>query len=127
MTSIAVVTSFALIEYLWISFSVGQARTRYGVAAPATTGNEIFERWFRVQQNTVEQLVVFLPSLWLFGHYVNARLGALIGLAFVAGRYLYARGYVEDPQKRGRGFMIGFAATALLLAGGLIGALWSRL
>jgi glutathione S-transferase len=127
MTSIAVVTSFALIEYLWISFSVGQARTRYGVAPPATTGNEIFERWFRVQQNTLEQLVVFLPSLWMFGRYANARLGALIGLVFVAGRYLYARGYVEDPQKRGRGFMIGFVATAVLLAGGLIGALWSRL
>lgn len=124
MTSIALVTAFALIEYLWIGFSVGQARTRFGVAAPATTGNEIFERWFRVQQNTLEQLVVFLPSLWLFGSYVNARLGALIGLVFVAGRYLYARGYVEDPEKRGRGFTIGFVATAVLLAGGLIGALW---
>ncbi|HBZ70659.1 MAG TPA: MAPEG family protein [Deltaproteobacteria bacterium] len=124
MNAIAVVTSLALIEYLWIGFSVGQARTQYGVAAPAITGNEIFERWFRVQQNTVEQLVVFLPSLWLFGLYVNARLGALIGLVFVGGRYLYTRGYVEDPEKRGRGFMIGFVATAVLLLGALVGALW---
>ena len=124
MTATALVTSFALIEYLWIAFSVGQARGRYGVAAPATTGNEIFERWFRVQQNTLEQLVVFLPSLWLFGLYVNGRLGALIGLVFVAGRYLYVRGYVEDPEKRGRGFMIGFVATAVLLAGAVIGPLW---
>ena len=124
MTATALVTSFALIEYLWISFSVGQARGRYGVKAPATTGNEIFERWFRVQQNTLEQLVVFLPSLWLFAQYANARVGAVIGLFFIAGRYLYARSYVEDPEKRGRGFMIGFVSMALLLAGGLIGALW---
>jgi len=123
MNAIALVTAFALIEYLWIGFSVGQARTQYGVAAPATSGNEIFERWFRVQQNTLEQLVVFLPSLWLFGHYVSGRIGALIGLVFIAGRYLYARGYIEDPAKRGRGFMIGFGATAVLLVGGLIGAL----
>jgi glutathione S-transferase len=124
MTATALVTLFALIEYLWIAFSVGQARGRYGVTAPATTGNETFERWFRVQQNTLEQLVVFLPSIWLFGLYVNGRVGALIGLFFVAGRYLYVRGYVEDPEKRGRGFMIGFVATAVLLAGGVIGALW---
>lgn len=124
MTATALVTSFALIEYLWISFSVGQARGRYGVKAPATTGNEIFERWFRVQQNTLEQLVVFLPSLWLFAQYASGRIGAVIGLFFIAGRYLYARGYVEDPEKRGRGFMIGFVSMAVLLAGGLIGALW---
>jgi glutathione S-transferase len=124
MTATALVTLFALIEYLWISFSVGQSRGRFGVAAPATTGNEIFERWFRVQQNTLEQLVVFLPALWLFAFYANGRVGALIGLAFLAGRYLYARGYVEDPEQRGRGFMIGFVSTAVLLAGALIGALW---
>jgi len=124
MTATALVTAFALIEYMWIAFSVGQARGQYGVAAPATTGNEIFERWFRVQQNTLEQLVVFLPALWLFALYVNGRLAALIGLGFVAGRYLYARGYVEDPEKRGRGFLVGFISTALLLAGGLLGALW---
>jgi uncharacterized membrane protein YecN with MAPEG domain len=127
MKATALVTLFALIEYLWISFSVGQARGRYGVAAPATTGNEIFERWFRVQQNTLEQLVVFLPALWIFAFYVGGRLGALIGLAFIAGRYLYAQGYVEDPEKRGRGFMIGFVATAVLLAGGLLGVFWKIL
>lgn len=71
----------------------------------------------------LEQLIVFLPSLWLFGTFVSPTFGAFIGLAFIVGRILYVQGYVADPAKRGPGFLAGFAATAVLLLGGLIGAL----
>ncbi len=127
MHLVAIVIALALLEYAWIGLRVGQARAQYGVQAPATTGHEVFERWFRVQQNTVEQLVLFLPSLWLFASYVGPRLGALIGLGFIVGRFLYAQGYVEDPAKRSQGFTIGFVSTALLLLGGLLGAIWAWL
>lgn len=124
---IAVVTSLALVEYLWFSILVGQARGRYGVKAPATSGHEIFERTFRVHQNTMEQLVVFLPALWLFGSYVSPEIGALLGLAFIVGRVLYLRGYVAAPESRSLGFGIGLVSTAILLLGGLVGALRAAL
>lgn len=124
---IAIVTSLALAEYLWFSILVGQARGRYGVKAPATSGHEVFERTFRVHQNTMEQLVAFLPALWLFGSYVSPEIGALLGLAFIVGRVLYLRGYVAAPESRSLGFGIGLVSTAILLLGGLVGALRAAL
>jgi uncharacterized MAPEG superfamily protein len=123
MHLIAVVSLLALVEYMVIAGLVGSARGKYGVKAPATTGNEIFERYFRVQQNTIEQLVVFLPALWLFGNYVSPGAGAIVGLAFIIGRALYLRGYVADPEKRGPGFAISALANVILVLGGLAGAI----
>jgi len=123
MEYLAIVTALALLEYLGIGIMVGQARGKFGIKAPATSGHEVFDRTFRVHQNTLEQLIVFLPSLWLFGTFVSHTWGALIGLVFIVGRILYVQGYVADPAKRGPGFIVGFAANALLLLGGLIGAI----
>lgn len=123
MDLIAIVSLLALIEYLVITGLVGWARGKYGVKAPATSGHEVFERYFRVQQNTVEQLVIFLPALWLFGHYVSTGAGALLGLAFIVGRVIYLRAYVADPASRTVGFVIGYLANAILILGGLIGAI----
>ena len=123
MPYLAIVTALALLEYVGISLLVGRARGKYGIKAPATSGDPVFERTFRVHQNTLEQLMIFLPSLWLFGTYVSAGWGALIGLVFIVGRVLYVQGYIADPEKRGMGFGIGFLANIVLLVGGLIGAL----
>ncbi|MEX2205056.1 MAG: MAPEG family protein [Myxococcota bacterium] len=123
MPYLAIVTALALLEYMGIGFLVGSARGKYGIKAPATSGHPVFERTFRVHQNTLEQLIIFVPSLWLFGTYVSAVWGALIGLVFIVGRVVYVRGYVADPEKRGPGFGIGFLANLVLLVGGLIGAL----
>src|SRR5215470_4956917 len=120
----AVVAALAVVEYIVISLNTGQARQRYNVKAPATTGDPMFERYYRVQQNTVEQLVIFFPALFLFAAYVGPRLAALLGLAFIVGRVVYARGYVADPERRGPGFIIGFVANCVLILGGLIGALF---
>jgi glutathione S-transferase len=127
MKYVAIVASLALVEYLLFSLAVGQARGKYGVKAPATTGHPVFERHYRVHLNTLEQLVVFLPALFLFASYVNASIAALLGLAFVVGRAIYARSYVADPEKRTAGFLIGYLANAVLLLGGLVGAIWSLL
>jgi glutathione S-transferase len=123
MPYLAIVTALALLEYMAISILVGRARGKYGIKAPATSGHPVFDRTFRVHQNTLEQLVVFVPSLWLFGTYVNAVWGALIGLVFIVGRVIYVQGYIADPEKRGPGFGLGFLANIVLLVGGLIGAL----
>jgi uncharacterized MAPEG superfamily protein len=124
MRFVSIVAALALIEYLVILLMTGRARLTHKVEAPATTGHPVFERWYRVQQNTVEQLVVFLPGLFLFAHYASERLAGWIGLLFVIGRIVYTRSYVADPASRGTGFIIGFAATAVLVLGALFGALF---
>lgn len=118
-----IVIGIALIEYIVIVFLCGQARARRGVPAPSTSGDLDFERYFRVQQNTVEQLVVFLPAMWLFGSYVSHPVGAGLGLVFVVGRAHYARGYYRDPAQRGPGFGLTILANVTLSVGGTVGAL----
>ena len=123
MNFVAVVAALALVEYMVILLQTGRARQTYGVKAPATTGDPVFERYYRVQQNTVEQLVIFFPALFLFAHYVSTRAAGIVGLLFIVGRALYARGYVADPEKRGPGFGVSFGANVILVLGALIGAL----
>lgn len=118
----AIIIGLALIEYMVISYRVGAARGRYGVDAPATTGNEIFERHYRVQHNTIEQLVIFLPSIWICTQYTSAQLAWVLGIAFIVGRAIYAVSYVADPAKRATGFLITYIANTVLVLGGLFGA-----
>lgn len=117
------VIGLALVEYMTFSMLVGRARGKFNVPAPATTGNPEFERTFRVHQNTLEQLIVFVPSALIFGRFVSAPIACLLGLVFIAGRALYFRGYVAEASKRGLGFGVGFLANAALLLGAVIGAL----
>jgi glutathione S-transferase len=95
------------------------------VQAPACTGNPIFERYFRVHQNTMEQLVIFLPSLYMFSSFVSGRIGALIGSVFVVGRVIYGRGYVQDPKSRELGALLSFLPSTVLLLGSLGAAAYS--
>ncbi len=101
----------------------GRARLKHKVMAPAISGHPEFERKLRVQQNMLEQLIVFLPSLWIFSLAVNVLVGAALGLVFVLGRVLYSLSYVNDPGKRGAGFMLAGLPTMILLIGGLIGVI----
>ncbi len=122
MTPVALVTGLMLLEYFVFSLLVARARVKGQVEAPAITGDPIFERRYRVQLNTVERLVVALPSMWLFGLYISAPIAAGIGLVFIVGRFLYQRGYVADPAKRAIGFGIGMLAETVLLLGAIGGA-----
>ncbi|MBI3784459.1 MAG: MAPEG family protein [Deltaproteobacteria bacterium] len=127
MALVAVVTILALVQYFLQGVRVGMARGKYGVEAPATTGHPVFERHFRVHQNTLEQMIVFLPSLWLFAQFVSPRIAALLGVVFLVARFLYERGYVEDPKKRSTGAGLTAAVNGILVLGAVIGALWQLL
>jgi uncharacterized MAPEG superfamily protein len=117
----AMVSVLALVLYIAVFAEAGRVRHRLDVKAPAVTGPPEFERAFRVQQNTLEQIVWFIPALWLFAGYVSALWGGIIGLVWIGGRAYYAVSYYRDPEARGPGFLIGFASAAILLVGAFFG------
>jgi glutathione S-transferase len=88
---------------------VGRARAKYGIHAPATSGHEMFDRCFRVHGNTNEQLVIFVPTLWIFAHFVSPIWAAGFGVVYLIGRGIYSVTYVRDPKSRS----LGFALTAI--------------
>jgi glutathione S-transferase len=122
MALVYVVMMLALIQYFAFSMAVGRARGRFGVAAPATTGHPDFERYYRIQMNTLEQLIVFVPSLWIFASYVSETWAAVLGLVFVIGRLLYFFGYAKAANKRHIGFGLSALPLMVLMIGALVGA-----
>ncbi|MGE5337075.1 MAG: MAPEG family protein [Gemmatimonadota bacterium] len=102
---------------------VGHARVKYGVKAPATTGHEMFERAYRVQMNTLENTVIFLPALWLAAFYIGPLASTALGGVWLAGRIWYAIAYMANPKKRGGGFTLAYVAWALLMLGTAWGVL----
>lgn len=122
MESIAIVVMLALVQYLWFTLRVGAGRPKYGVEAPHTSGNETWERMFRVQQNTLEQLVVFIPAVLMFGAFVSVRWALLPGLLFLVGRQLYSYEYIKRPASRGPGMGLTLLANVALVIGAGIGA-----
>ncbi|WP_017305138.1 MAPEG family protein [Spirulina subsalsa] len=117
----SLVTVLALILYFVVTLNVGRARFKYEVKPPAMSGDPNFERVLRVQQNTLEQLVLFLPGLWLFCLYVSPIWGAGLGILWIVGRALYAWGYYQAAEKRGPGFGISSLSGLILLIGALVG------
>ncbi len=116
---VSLVTLVSLMVFFWTGLRVGRARGTYGIKAPATTGHEEFDRHFRVQMNTLEGLVIFLPALWLFAVFGNEQIAAGLGVVWIIGRVLYAVTYVADPSKRSAGFGISALAMLALLLGAL--------
>ncbi len=118
---VALITVLALALFIWTTIRVSRARGEFGVQAPATTGHPEFEKHFRVQMNTLENLAIFLPALWLFAQYWGQWATVVLGLVWLVGRVLYTLAYVKDPKTRALGFRIQGGASVLLLAGSLIG------
>lgn len=106
-----------------LTFLVGRARGRYGVRAPATTGHEGFERAFRVQQNTLESMVMFLPALWVAASVSDPRIAAGIGAGWWLARVWYAVAYANPEGNRGPAFVLSVLAITALLAQGTWGLL----
>lgn len=122
MSWVVIVIALALLQFIGFCSAVGWARGRYQVTAPATTGNEVFERYFRVQMNTLEQLVVFVPAIWLFAQLVSANLAAGLGAVYLIGRFVYFFSYVRDPKSRSLGFSLSSLPLLVMLAGVLVQA-----
>lgn len=119
----ALVTVAAVVLTFVLSLRVGKMRQEHGVEAPATSGHPEFERANRIHQNTIEQVVLFLPLLWLGLYVLGDALTGLIGAVWIAGRIVYANAYTRDPAARQTGMLITFLPTVVLL----LAALWGIL
>ncbi len=124
----ALVTLGALILFIGAGTAVGVGRHRFGIKAPAMTGHDTFERLVRAHMNTLEQLVVFIPALWLSALYWNEMISVWLGVAWIVMRVAYIVLYVKSPDKRGLAFTLGSLVNAGLVIGaaaGVIGSLAS--
>lgn len=120
LTTIAMLA--VLLVYMWITGQVGRARTAYGVQAPASQGHPEFDKRYRVQLNTVEQLVLLIPAVLLALPAIGDRWTALAAAVFALGRVIYARAYWRDPAKRSLGFLLSVAPIFALMISALVGA-----
>lgn len=122
---IALVTLLTVVLMVATTFLVGRARGKYGIHAPATTGHEGFERAFRMQMNTQEAAIMFLPTLWLAAGFANPDYAALAGAAWLVGRVWYAAAYAVPGRNRGPGFIIAMLALGALLVMAFWGVAWT--
>ena len=125
MEAVTIVTILALMQFYWFGIEVGKMRAKHQCKAPAITGAPEFERMFRVQQNTMEQIVMFIPALWLFAEFVNPLWAAGMGVVYLIGRTVYRMAYVKDPKSRGAGFMMTVLPTSVMLLWVLVDAVLS--
>jgi glutathione S-transferase len=112
----ATATLLAVLVALWTAILVSRTRGRVGIKAPAITGSPDLECALRVQANTVEQFIIFLPSLWLAALYFQGWIPGVLGIAWSVGRIVYALGYRADkPGGRAPGFFIAIFSTLTLI------------
>ncbi|MBV8665126.1 MAG: MAPEG family protein [Burkholderiaceae bacterium] len=114
-------TLAALMVYAWMLMKVGQARGKFKINAPATDGPVEFQSVLRVQANTVEQMVVFFPALWMCAYFEGDKVAAIGGFVWSIGRIVYALGYYKEPAKRSLGFTITSLASLALMIGTAVG------
>jgi glutathione S-transferase len=119
----AAVTVLGVLLGVYTMMLVGRMRSKHGVNAPTMTGAPEFERAIRVQMNTLEQFVLFLPLLWLATIYpvLSGYLAPGLGFVWLVGRVLYCSGYMADAAKRSLGFLIAGVAVLGLLVLSIVG------
>lgn len=121
MNYVDLVAVLAVVQLVFFAVLVGRARGRYGVAAPAVSGHEMFERAYRVQMNTLELMVALLPALFVAAKYWPQAYVAGAGAIYLVGRLLYWRGYTAAPSSRGIGFALSMLPILALLIAALVG------
>ncbi|MGB0496655.1 MAG: MAPEG family protein [Kangiellaceae bacterium] len=125
MEYVQLIAALAILQFFFFAAMVGKARVKFGIKAPAITGDEGFERMYRVQMNTLEVLVMFLPALFLAGIYWSGLLVSALGGIYIIGRFLYWRAYVTEPSSRGLGFILSIIPSLILIILAIVGAISS--
>lgn len=118
----AAVTLLAILVTIGTAILVARVRRSTGIQPPAMSGDPRLERALRVQGNTTEGFIVFLPALWLAALYFQGWIPGIIGLVWCLGRILYALTYKPaNPDQRFAGFALTVFPTIILAILALIG------
>lgn len=120
LTSLAL--SLALLVFFGIALNVGRARATWNVPAPASSGHPEFDKRYRVQMNTLEQLVLLVPATFMAVATLGDLITGVLALIWSLGRILYARSYYADPAKRGPGFGLTLMPSLILIFAAITGA-----
>lgn len=115
MAYVILVTVLLLAQYTFFAMRAGMARGKAEIVAPATSGDEHYERCNRVHLNTLEQIIVTLPTMWVCATFFRADVAALLGMVFLIGRFLFSAAYIKAPESRALGMATGFLANMALL------------
>jgi len=121
MDNATLIVLLALLQYVFFTARVGLGRGKYKIDAPACEGDENWERLFRVQQNTMEQLIVLVPATFAFAYYMSSTWVLVPGAIFIVGRFLYSTEYRKDPKTRTPGMVLTMLANVVLVLGALFG------
>lgn len=125
MQYVELVAIIAVLQFFFFGAMTGRARRHSGLKAPAMVGHEGFERMYRVQMNTLETLVAFIPALFIASNYWPALLVSGLGAVYLVGRLIYWRAYIVEPEKRGIGFMLSMLPTLFLIILSIVGIVMS--
>lgn len=115
MDMVTIVTVLALLQFVWFGVQVGSLRGKHQIKAPAISGHPEFDRMYRVHYNTMEQLLLFLPALWMFAHMVDPLWATGFGVVYLVARFVYRAAYLKDPSGRSTGFTMTFLPSAVML------------
>ncbi len=115
MEAVVIITALALMQFFFFGIQASHTRGKAGLKAPVMTGTPELDRMCRVHVNTMEQLVLFIPTLWLYAYYVKPLWGAGFGVIYLIGRFVYRAAYLKDPGGRGPGFTMTFLPSAVML------------
>lgn len=125
MEHTAAMTMALIIEYFIFMMLVGNARQKTKIFPPAMSGDPFLEANLRVQQNTLEQIIVVVPAMWICSYYLSELFAVAMGGVFLIGRIMFCMGYRKAPEKRTAGFLIGWLATAALILAACCGVVSS--
>ncbi|PIE44738.1 MAG: hypothetical protein CSA45_05470 [Gammaproteobacteria bacterium] len=125
MAYIELIGMLAVLQFFFFSFLTGMSRGKSGLKAPAVSGDESFERIYRVQVNTLEMLAAFLPALFIAGNHWSPIAVSILGLIYLVGRFIYWRAYIANPDTRRLGFMLSMLPTLALIVMAICGAVWA--
>ena len=126
-TPATVLSAFATLVAAAILFvlfgQAGRLRSKHKIQAPAMTGHPAFERAVRIQMNTIEQFVIFLPLLWLAtcDFRIDGWAPGILGFVWCLGRIVYGLGYYVDAARRLPGFIVSQLALLALVVLGVVG------
>jgi glutathione S-transferase len=119
----ALATIVAVIVYFSQSFFVATGRSKYNVPVPKTMGvNDDFDRVWRVHYNTLEQMPIFLPLMWIFALTVSSFYAFVFGILWSIGRIAYMVGYYKSVKGRHNPIEMLSSVSVLVF---VVGSLWA--